>query len=240
MNNALSRGCPQSRASSTAAPGRAVARIRSDGADCHRSGMTRHRSRLHINHPGALIAAIPAVLGFTPEHSWSWCRSTPASWAAVLRVDLSPELAEGLHDLVEVMDAEQPDAVIAVIVDDTGAACPMCNEEYRALWRSLTDASRPRHPGLGRACRRSHRCRRAMALRRRLRCPRACRRSQGFPDGGGCRAGRAPPLRHPRRSAGRDRRRPNPSARRPPCTHVIGAHVDSDADEDRRDADVRA
>jgi hypothetical protein len=103
-------------------------------------GMTRHDHDFNINHPGALIAAIPAVLGFTPEHSLVLVSVDAGQLGAVLRVDLSPELADGLHDLVDVMDAEQPDAVIAVIVDDLGAACPMCNDEHRALCEVLTEA----------------------------------------------------------------------------------------------------
>ena len=103
-------------------------------------GMTRHDHDFNINHPGALIAAIPAVLGFTPEHSLVLVSVDAGQLGAVLRVDLSPGLADGLYDLVDVMDAEAPDAVIAVIVDDLGAACPMCNDEHRALCEVLTEA----------------------------------------------------------------------------------------------------
>ncbi|CAN5397798.1 DUF4192 domain-containing protein [soil metagenome] len=102
--------------------------------------MTRHDRDLNLNHPGALIAAIPAVLGFTPEKSLVLVAVDDGQMGAVLRVDLSPELSDGLHDLIEVMDAEQPDAVIAVVVDAKGAACPMCNEEHRALCDVLTAA----------------------------------------------------------------------------------------------------
>lgn len=102
--------------------------------------MTHHDHDFNINHPGALIAAIPAVLGFTPEHSLVLVSIDDGQMGAVLRVDLSAELTDGLHDLVDVMDAEQPDAVIAVIVDEKGAACPMCNEEHRALCEVLTEA----------------------------------------------------------------------------------------------------
>ncbi|MCV7228887.1 DUF4192 domain-containing protein [Mycolicibacterium komossense] len=102
--------------------------------------MTRHYREFSTNRPGALIAAIPAVLGFTPEQSLVLVSIESGGLGAVLRVDLSPTLVEGLHELIEVIDAEQPDAVVAVIVDDKGAACPMCNEEHRALCDALIEA----------------------------------------------------------------------------------------------------
>ncbi len=102
--------------------------------------MTRHDRDFTLNRPGALIAALPAVLGFTPENSLVVVSVESGEMGAVLRVDLSPELADGLDELVEVTAAARPDAVIAVIVDAAGASCPMCNEEHRQLCDSLTTA----------------------------------------------------------------------------------------------------
>jgi hypothetical protein len=110
-----------------------------DGADCHRSDMTRHHRDFTLTHPGALIAAIPAVLGFRPENSLVLVSIEAGQMGAVLRADLSPDLVDGLTELVDICDAAQPDAVIAVIIDASGAACPMCNEEHRQLCEVLTE-----------------------------------------------------------------------------------------------------
>jgi Domain of unknown function (DUF4192) len=99
--------------------------------------MTRHHRDFDLNHPGALIAAIPAVLGFTPQNSLVLVAVDGGEMGAVLRVDLSEELLAdlggGVDHLVEVAAAARPEGVIAIIVDADGAACPMCNEQHRQL-----------------------------------------------------------------------------------------------------------
>ncbi len=104
--------------------------------------MTKHRRDrdFELNRPGALIAALPAVLGFVPEKSLVLVSLAGGEMGSVMRVDLSDELADGVGHLAEVAASAEPDAVIAVIVDANGAGCPMCNAEYRDLCDALTDA----------------------------------------------------------------------------------------------------
>lgn len=56
-----------------------------------------------------------------------------------MRVDLGQELAGRVGHLAEVAAAAAPDAAIAVIVDENGAQCPQCNEEYRQLCAMLAE-----------------------------------------------------------------------------------------------------
>lgn len=102
--------------------------------------MTNCRPDFHLNRPGALIAALPAVLGFVPEKSMVLVTLDDGELASVMRVDLAPELADRVGHLAEVAAAARPEAVIAVVVDADGARCPTCNEEYRQLCASLTRA----------------------------------------------------------------------------------------------------
>jgi hypothetical protein len=103
--------------------------------------MTRQHRDFDLNRPSALIAAIPAVLGFTPQNSLVLVSIDDGEVGAVLRIDLSQDLIGdldgGLGRLAEVAAAARPEGVIAIIVDAAGAACPMCNEEHRQLCNSL-------------------------------------------------------------------------------------------------------
>jgi Domain of unknown function (DUF4192) len=100
--------------------------------------MTKQRRDFELNQPGAVIAALPAVLGFVPEKSLVLLSIDGGELGSVLRVDLSDALADQIRHLAEVAAAAGPQAAIAVIVDDDGAACPMCNEQYRDLCATLT------------------------------------------------------------------------------------------------------
>jgi len=102
--------------------------------------MTKHRADFELNRPGALIAALPAVLGFVPEKSLVLVSLDGGDLGSVLRVDLSEELVDGVEHLAEVAAAAAPEAAIAVIVDADGAPCPRCNEDYRQLCRVLAEA----------------------------------------------------------------------------------------------------
>jgi hypothetical protein len=102
--------------------------------------MTKHRADFELNRPGALIAALPAVLGFVPEKSLVLVTVDGGELGSVMRVDLSRELASRVEHLAQVAAASDPEAAIAVIVDADGACCPMCNEEYRELCAALTEA----------------------------------------------------------------------------------------------------
>lgn len=106
--------------------------------------MTKHSPKrppeFELNRPGALIAALPAVLGFVPEKSLVLVSIDSGTLGSVLRVDLATELPERVDQLGEVVASAAPDAVIAVIVDADGARCPVCAEEYRRLGTALTTA----------------------------------------------------------------------------------------------------
>jgi len=102
--------------------------------------MTTHRADFDLNRPGALIAALPAVLGFVPENSLVLVSLDHGELGSVLRVDLSEELVDRVGHLAEVAAAAAPEAAIAVIVDADGAHCPQCNEDYRHLSTVLTEA----------------------------------------------------------------------------------------------------
>ena len=101
--------------------------------------MTTSQPDFLLNRPGALIAALPAVLGFVPEKSLVLVNLDRGELGAVMRVDLSPRLADTVEHIAEVAAAARPDAAIAVIVDADGALCPMCAEDFRELSAALTD-----------------------------------------------------------------------------------------------------
>jgi hypothetical protein len=100
--------------------------------------MTKQRPDFELNRPGAVIAALPAVLGFVPEKSLVLISIDDGELGSVMRVDLSEALADRIGPLAEVASAAGPEAAIVVIVDADGAGCPMCNEEYRDLCATLT------------------------------------------------------------------------------------------------------
>ena len=102
--------------------------------------MTPHPPEFHINRPGALIAALPAVLGFVPEKSLVLVALEDGRMGAVLRADLSAELAGNIAHLAEMAAASGAQSVVAVIVDADGAMCPMCNDDHRQLCEALTAA----------------------------------------------------------------------------------------------------
>jgi Domain of unknown function (DUF4192) len=102
--------------------------------------MTTHRPDFELNRPGALIAALPAVLGFVPENSLVLVSLDDGELGSVMRVDLSAELVDRVGHLAEIAAAAGPEAAIAVIVDADGAHCPGCNEEHRQLCAVLTEA----------------------------------------------------------------------------------------------------
>src|SRR3979411_2214479 len=104
--------------------------------------MTPHSPDFELNRPGALVAALPAVLGFVPENSLVLVSLNGGELGMVMRVDLSEELVDRIGHLVEVAAAAEPEAVIAVIVDQDGADCPVCNAEYRQVVASITGGAR--------------------------------------------------------------------------------------------------
>jgi Domain of unknown function (DUF4192) len=109
-----------------------------DPADFGPPGFDGHPD-FDLNRPGALIAALPAILGFTPEKSLVLVSVDRGQVGAVLRVDLGAELIDGLDNLATVAAAACPEAAIAIVVDADGALCPMCNDEHRRLCSALAE-----------------------------------------------------------------------------------------------------
>jgi len=101
--------------------------------------MTKKKRDCELNRPGAVIAALPAVLGFVPEKSLVLLSIDAGELGSVMRVDLSDAVADQIGHLAEVAAAGTPEAAIAVIVDEDGAGCPVCNDQYRDLCSSLSD-----------------------------------------------------------------------------------------------------
>lgn len=102
--------------------------------------MTTNHADFELNRPGALIAALPAVLGFAPENSLVLVAVDGGELGSVLRVDLTEKLADRIAHLAEVAASAEPEAAIAVVVAGAGARCPGCDEEYRRLCAALTEA----------------------------------------------------------------------------------------------------
>jgi Domain of unknown function (DUF4192) len=102
--------------------------------------MTKQLPDFHLNRPGVLIAALPAVLGFVPEKSLVLVTVDRGEMGCVMRVDLSDELPHSLAHIADVAAAAKPDSAIAVVIDEDGASCRMCNDEYRELADRLTTA----------------------------------------------------------------------------------------------------
>lgn len=92
----------------------------------------------HLNRPGVLIAALPAVLGFVPEKSLVLVTIERGALGCVMRVDLSDELP--VEHIAEVAASARPDAAIVVVVDEQGVNCRLCNDEYRELAGELATA----------------------------------------------------------------------------------------------------
>ncbi|WP_299558750.1 DUF4192 domain-containing protein [uncultured Mycolicibacterium sp.] len=93
-----------------------------------------------LNRPGALIAALPAVLGFVPERSLVLVTLERGALGCVMRVDLTPELPEAADELARVAAAGPADAAVAVIVDDRAPDCQACAAEQCLLADALADA----------------------------------------------------------------------------------------------------
>lgn len=102
--------------------------------------MKKHQPDVVLNRPGALIAALPAVLGFVPEKSLVLVSVIKGELGSVMRVDLCDQLVERVEHLAQVAAGASPEAAIAVIIDSDGVRCPTCNEEYRELCEALAEA----------------------------------------------------------------------------------------------------
>lgn len=97
-------------------------------------------SEFHLTRPGALIAALPAVLGFVPEKSMVLVALEGGQMGAVMRADLSADLADNIGRLAEIAANSGAETIVAVIVDADGALCPMCNDDHRRLSEALSES----------------------------------------------------------------------------------------------------
>ena len=100
--------------------------------------MTTKQPEFTLNRPGALIAALPAILGFVPEKSLVLVSIDGGELGAVMRVDLTERLTDTLGRLADLVAAAAPAAAIAVIVDAEAACCPVCNDQHRRLIDALS------------------------------------------------------------------------------------------------------
>ncbi|CAN3128503.1 DUF4192 domain-containing protein [Mycobacterium sp. smrl_JER01] len=99
---------------------------------------TTPRPESALDRPGALIAALPAVLGFVPEKSLVLVTVEDGHMGAVLRADLDDPPPDQLCQLAELAAASGAESAMAVIVDDIGAGCPMCADEHGRIAGELT------------------------------------------------------------------------------------------------------
>ncbi|MGH3560234.1 MAG: DUF4192 family protein, partial [Mycobacterium sp.] len=72
--------------------------------------MTTNQPDFKLNRPGALIAALPAILGFVPEKSLILVAIDGGELGSVLRVDLAAQLTDRVGQLAEVAAAARPAA----------------------------------------------------------------------------------------------------------------------------------
>jgi len=110
--------------------------------------MTTTHPEFRFDRPGALIAALPAVLGFVPEKSLVLVSLEEGRMGAVMRADLAADLPDNIHRLAEIAATSGADTVAAVFVDAEGALCPMCNTDHREMCDALTEALAERGVGL--------------------------------------------------------------------------------------------
>ncbi|GAS95392.1 uncharacterized protein RMCC_2358 [Mycolicibacterium canariasense] len=102
--------------------------------------MTSQPRLFDLDSPAALIAALPAVLGFVPERSLVLVTVDRGDIGPVLRVDLSAALVAGTAHLAEVVAASSPDAAIAVVVDEDGTDCDACGIDHLDLADRLAES----------------------------------------------------------------------------------------------------
>ena len=108
--------------------------------------MTPHNFR--FTRPGALIAALPAVLGFVPEKSLVLVSLEAGRIGAVMRADLAEDLADNVGRLAELAANSGAESVVAVVVDADGALCPMCADDHQRLCDALSEELDSRGVGL--------------------------------------------------------------------------------------------
>jgi Domain of unknown function (DUF4192) len=93
-----------------------------------------------LDRPGKLIAALPAVLGFVPEKSFVLLTVEHGALGCVMRADLTEDSGDAVFQMAAVAAASRPERAVAVIVDEDGASCRMCNDDHRELARVVAEA----------------------------------------------------------------------------------------------------
>lgn len=102
--------------------------------------MTNTVPEYRFTKPGALVAALPAILGFVPVKSLVLVTICDGTMGGVMRVDLTDELEFHIGHLARVAAGTWPDSVVAVFVDETGAGCRHCNDQFGVLAQLLKAA----------------------------------------------------------------------------------------------------
>lgn len=92
-----------------------------------------------LRRPSSLIAALPAVLGFVPEHSLVLVTTDDGDLGCVMRIDLSDDMDDAVAHLAEVAAVSAPHGAVAVIVDEKGADCLQCGDDHAQLAATLAD-----------------------------------------------------------------------------------------------------
>lgn len=93
-----------------------------------------------LDHPGKLIAALPAMLGFVPEKSMVLVTMDGGGLACAMRADLSDDALGAARQMAGVAASADPDLAVLVIVDGAGASCRICNDDYRGIADEVTDS----------------------------------------------------------------------------------------------------
>jgi len=92
----------------------------------------------HLNRPGVLIAALPAVLGFVPEKSLVLVTVDRGEMGCVMRVDLSDETRELAGTCRRRRRGGTTRFGDRSGDDEEGVNCRMCNDEHRETAGLLT------------------------------------------------------------------------------------------------------
>lgn len=93
--------------------------------------MTYTSDGFRFTSPGALIAALPAILGFVPEKSLVLLGIDEGQMGGVMRVDLTDELEFQVGHLARIAGGTDVGVIVAVFVDASGAGCDDCNDEFQ-------------------------------------------------------------------------------------------------------------
>lgn len=91
-----------------------------------------------LSNPGAVISALPALLGFTPQRSLVVIPLAQKEIICAMRVDLPPTVEQLPFTTLAAHAARAgADSVIVVVVDENGAHCQMCADDYEKIVQSL-------------------------------------------------------------------------------------------------------